>query len=200
MHQKKRSFLNKVSSHHKVDELALILREFLKEVHKVHHEYTFEEIKELIGRKHIDDVLKIRVQDLCDLLTHLEYRPRGASKKEIAELKSLLREIIKESIPEEKMEKTESFLDRLQHRAVLREQKKKRHEKIKEKVELAKETVKKKAVSKVKEKKKELNPSEINEVRKFIETSRSLGMKNIELRKELQQMGFQNDVIENALK
>jgi len=184
-------FLRKIASYHKIDELAIILKESLRDTFGMKYEYTFEEIESITKRKRLSKEMKLKLIEVCDRFTHLEYRKSNPSKKEISIIKKLMREWVKITVPPKAPEKVSALDEYVAKVGRSRE----KHKNIKRKVIREKEHIHKRISRQVKESLKHEEDKEINEIIKFIKTSLDLGIKKSLIRKELIEVGFESSKI-----
>ncbi|MBD3164952.1 hypothetical protein GF323_07170 [Candidatus Woesearchaeota archaeon] len=186
------AFLARISRHEKIGELADIFKELLKQEFNVRYQYTFEEIREIIRRKRIDDKIKFRIIELAESFEKLEYRPGKPGRKALNKLKKSLRQIARNCLKNNKQKK--QFSIQLG---------------IKKKVEKAKRSIEKKEIRKRKiedKVKKQIKKapvefdSECREIARYVNASMGAGIKSGEIRRELREMGFRKEKIEFVLK
>jgi hypothetical protein len=146
------TYLGRISSHNRIEDLSRITKEFFREVFDVKHEYTFQELKEIIGKKHISPEIKQNAYLLCDMLESLGYRPKKPSAKEIELVKRQMREIVKSAVPKEKKEGKQGILEGIAKAREKIKKVKEKHEKIIVSAEKHKDTIVRDLVKKLKEK------------------------------------------------
>jgi hypothetical protein len=199
------NYLNRISTHDKIEDLADILKSFLKQHLNIKHEFTFEEIKNNIDKKQISQDMKSKISFLCEKFSELEYRPSKPSKKDIDKLKKLLKEIVKEFLPKPEETKKPILLPKVLKKTREIKKNKEKHKKIKNKVEEVHDNIHKNIIEKAKEKVSDRQfdikkDKESREIARFISTSKKIGMKVSEIKKELKEMGFPQEKVDKIMK
>lgn len=190
-------YLRRISNHHKIAELSLIIKDFFKESLHLQYEYTYEELEELVGRKRISPEIKEKIFSLCKHFESLEYRSRRPTGKGIQSLKKAMREIIKEIMPKTKAEKPSfNLLEKIRknkrkHAIISKMIKKTKEEKTRNLIKKAQEEIVNKEMK---------DDNEARQIAKFVSASLSLGVKIQDIRKELREMGFHKQKVDIVIK
>jgi hypothetical protein len=193
-------YLRKLTSHHKIEDIAAINKEFLRDFFNITHEFTFDELGELFKNKRTSPEVKARIAKVGMMFDELSYREEKPTLKEMRDIKAMMREVMKISCPETDVE--EMTPEEKEKEEALR--KKEKEEEIIETVEKSKESLKKGLEEKIHKDIKApppdiKNDDEYQEIRKYIALSLHFNKKIPIIRKNLKNMGFNREKVNFAI-
>ncbi len=190
------SYIRKISSHDKIDDLAAICKDFFREFLKLKYEFTFTELKDIASKKHSAAGILQELSEICRMFEELEYRQKKPGKAEITALKDLLRSTIRKSCPVEEVQKKakQSIFNPIKKSIINIKKNSEKKQEIAEKTAKAKNSIVSRIFDRLKtsaaKPKKDEEDYEMSQIKKYIETSKAAGIKIPEIKKELKEMGF----------
>ncbi len=195
------NYTKKLPKKRSIEEYVKFFRRILSDVFLVSGSHTFLEAQQSIKGKKVSPQAKSMAIKLCDQFEQLEYRRAKPSDSEFTQLRKLLTELAKEFSTQKTKEEASFMGNILKNVGTAKKKKRSGSRKaVSTSISLKPKQAGRKKEKTVKGNPAKMSDSERKKIMRYAKTSKELGVATRVIKKELREMGFNDNNIDFVLK